>query len=100
MKVYNVMSMSKFYYDFSTLIYKEGCYFKKADAIKRKEKVIENLKNDWAEEIETYGDKELYPEGDGAALYIEDDEIYFEMSYGNDENQAVHQVWIDELEVQ
>ena len=62
--------------------------------------VIESLKKDWEKEIEKYGDKELYPEGDGAALYIEDDEIYFEMSYGNDENQAVHQVWIDELEVQ
>ena len=97
MKVYNVMSMSKFDYDFSTLTCQKGCYFKKEDAIKRKEEVIKNLKNDYAEEIEMYGDKELYPEGDG--VYIEDDEIYFEMSYGNDENQVVHQVWIDELEV-
>lgn len=100
MKIYNVMSMSKFDYDFSTLTYQEGCYFKREDAIKRKEDVIESLKKDWAKEIEKYGDKELYPEGDGAALYIEDDEVYFEISYGKNEDQAVHQVWIDELEVQ
>ena len=100
MKIYNVMSMSKFDYYFSVLTYQEGCYFKREDAIKRKEDVIESLKKDWAKEIEKYGDKELYPEGDGAALYIKDDEVYFEILYGKNEDQAVHQVWIDELEVQ
>ena len=54
MKVYNVMSMSQFDYDFSTLTCQKGCYFKKEDAIKRKKEVIEELKNDCAEEIERY----------------------------------------------
>ena len=99
MKVYNVMSMSKYDYDFSVNLHQLGCYANKKDAISKKEEIATNFTNIFSEEIEMYGDKELYPEGDGAALYIEDDEIYFEMSYGNDEHQAVHQVWIDELEV-
>lgn len=99
MKVYNVMSMSKYDYDFSVNLHQNGCYANKQDAINQKEKEVAFYKNIFSEEIEKYGDKELYPESDGAALYIEDDEIYFEMSYGSDEHHAIHQVWIDELEV-
>lgn len=99
MKVYNVMSMSKYDYDFSVNLHQNGCYANKQDAINQKEKVVAFYKNIFSEEIEKYGDKELYPERDGAALYIEDEEIYFAMSYGSDEHHAIHQVWIDELEV-
>jgi hypothetical protein len=99
MKVYNVMSMSQYDYDFNVNLHQNGCYSNKQDAIKQKEKEVAFYKNIFSEEIEKYGDKELYPEGDVAALYIEDDEIYFEMSYGSDEYHTIHQVWIDELEV-
>jgi hypothetical protein len=99
MKVYNVMSMIRIDYDFSALTYQEGCYFKKEDAIKRKEEVIKKFKNDYAEEIEMYGNKEMYPEIGEGALYIEDEDVYFEMSFGREEDQVIHQVWIDELEV-
>lgn len=99
MKVYNVMQMTRYDYDFSVFTYQEGCYFNKQDAIKRKEVVIEEVKSSCTEEIERYSDEDSYPEASDGALYIENYEIYFDLEYGFEEDHVVHQVWIDELEV-
>lgn len=99
MKVYNVMSMTRCDYDFSILTHQGGCYHNKRDAIKRKEVVVEEIKNACEEDIKEYSNANKYPDIADGALYVENDEIYFEMEYGFEENHVVHQVWIDELEV-
>lgn len=99
MKVYNVSSMTRVDYDFSVLTYNKGCYFKMEDAIKRKEEVVKEFKKLFAEEIEHYGNENEYKDVSDGALYIEEDDVYFQMEYGFEEDHVVHQVWIDELEV-
>ena len=99
MKVYNVMCMTRCDYDFSVLTHQEGCYYNKEDAIKRKDIVITEIKNACVEEIKEYSNKNKYQDVGVGALYVENDEMYFEMQYGFEDDHAVHQVWIDELEV-
>lgn len=98
MKVYNVMALDKIDYDFSVELMQKGCYLRKEDAIRCKEDVARVIKSKFKKEIQKYSDPEEYAEGAGLT-YIEEDEDYFEVSFGFEEHHECHQVWIDELDV-
>ena len=99
MKVYTVQYQEKCDYDFSVCITNHGCFKEKEDATEILKKVAARIKERYAEEIERYSDEEEYPDEDDGALYIEEDDNIFYMTFGYQEDHEVHTVWIDEWEV-
>ena len=104
MKIYTVMSTDRRDYDISFEQRKLGCFKSKDKALKCAKEGFEEIKKLYAEEMEKYSDKELYPddEWDSGALWIEADYEggYYCISYGADENYESHQVCVDEWEVE
>ena len=98
-KVYTVQYQEKCDYDFSVMMTNHGCFKNKEDAIEAFRKVAANVKADHATDIEEYSDEEQYPNEDDGALYIEEEDDFFYMSFGYQEHHEAHTVWIDEWEV-
>lgn len=99
MKVYTVQYQHKSDYDFSVELTNHGCFKDKEDAIDALRKVAEEVKEKYADDMETYSDEEEYPDEDSGALYIEEDDNIFYMSFGYQEWHESHTVWFDEWEV-
>ena len=98
-KVYTVHYQRKYDYDFSVEQINHGCFKNKEDAIAALSKVVEKVKRDCADDMETYSDEEEYPDEDEGALYIEEENDFFYMAFGYQEHHESHTVWIDEWEV-
>lgn len=99
MKVYTVQYQDKCDYDFSVEMTNHGCFRNKEDAIDALKKVVATIKKDNADDMERYSDEEEYPDEDNGALYIEEEDDFFNMSFGYQEYHESHTVWIDEWEV-
>lgn len=98
-KVYTVQYQVKYDYDFSVETTNHGCFKSKEDAIDVLSKVVAKVKANHEDDMEEYSDKEIYPDEDDGALYIEEENDVFYMTFGYQEHHEVHTVWIDEWEV-
>ena len=98
-KVYTVQCQDKYDYDFSVETTNHGCFKSKEDAMEALRKVVANVKTDCKEDMEEYSDADEYPDEDEGALYINEEDDFFFMAFGYQENHETHTVWIDEWEV-
>ena len=102
MKVYTVQGMHKVDYDFSVEIFNLGCFTDKAKAIEKAKEDFEASKhNDFAEAIERYSDEKKYRDVDEGLLEIEEDDEngYYRLSFGYEEDYEVYSVAVDEWEL-
>jgi hypothetical protein len=99
MKVYTVQYQEKIDYDFSVIITNHGCFKNKEDAICELRNVVEKVKEEHKKDIEEYSNTDIYPNEDKGALYLEEDDDFFYISFGYEEYHQSHTVWIDEWEV-
>lgn len=102
MKVYTVQRKDKFDYDFSVMLTKCGCFADKEKAKKRARSVYEGMCGEYEDEMLEYSDKDEYEdEYDGALVVEEDPENgYYCISFGYEENHEVHNVAVNEWELQ
>ena len=102
MKVYTVYRQDKFDYDFSVSLLKLGCYSDRDKAVEVAKKEYESMHGEYEDEMLKYADKNIYdPEefGSGALFVEEDDGVYF-ISFGADEDYESHTAWVDEWDVE
>lgn len=100
MVIYTVTSTDRIDYDISFEQRQCGCFIDRNKALQRAKNAFEKAKLIYANEMEKYSNKELYPDDDwdSGALWIEEDYEggYYCISYGADENYESHQVCVDE----
>lgn len=102
MKIYIVERQDKIYYDFSVYTKKYQCTTNKEQALKKAKEVFESMCTEYADDIETYSDKEAYVDADDGALEIVQNEAdgFYRMSFGFEEDYEVHRVYIEECDIE
>lgn len=102
MKIYTVQRKDKFYYDFSVELKKCGCFASIEDAKQQARLVYEKMCGEYEDEMLEYSDKDEYEDEDDGALYVEEDfeNGYYEISFGYEEDHEVHNVTVNEWELQ
>lgn len=87
MELYAVIKQSKYDYDFSVETIKYGLFVNKAEAIYKAKKVFESLQDDDDDELEDL------------EYEIDEENGYFRMSFGYDEDYESHCVTVEALEL-
>ena len=104
MKIYTVLRQDKFDYDFSVLLTKIGCFTDKAKAIAASKTEYESMQGEYEDEMLKYSDTDIYnPDEYGSgALYVEEEEElgFYTIKFGTEENHEIHDVWVDDWELQ
>lgn len=98
MKIYTVQQMDKIDYDFSVGLMNHGCFINK-EAAKRKAKLVyENMQIEYEDKMKRYADEADV--ASGMTDVEEDDENgYYRISFGYDEDYECHSVAVDEHEL-
>lgn len=102
MKVYTVYRQDKFDYDCSVSQVKLGCSLNKEKAIKIAKQEYEVMQGEYEDQMSKYSDADVYDPneyGSGALFAEEDDGVYF-ISFGADEDYESHTVWVDEWDLE
>lgn len=101
-KIYTVVTMIQYDYDFSVESTKHGAFFNRDNALAKLKEVVEKHKNSIANHIEKYSNKEEYYDEDaGAYTETEDyDNNYWCCYYGTRDHRVVHQVTIEEFDIE
>lgn len=102
MKVYTVYRQDKFDYDCSVTLIKLGCSSNRDKAIEIAKQEYAYMQGEYEDQMSHYGNIDIYNPneyGSGALFTEEDDGVYF-ISFGADEDYESHTVWVDEWEVQ
>ncbi len=102
MKIYTVLGMHKVDYDFSVEVFKLGCFTDKAKALEKAKQEYVNAKRvDFAYEIQQYSNEEKYRDVDEGLLEIIEDEEngYYELSFGFEEDHEMYNIAVDEWEL-
>lgn len=102
MKIYLVQEFSRADYDFSTDIKNHGLYVNRDEAVVRARQVFENLKEQYAKEIDKYTykeDNDEYFDEDGEVEFdIDEDKGWYEFSFGSEEDFELFRVTVEEIE--
>jgi len=102
MKFYTVYRQDKFDYDCSVSLIKIGCSLNEQKAIEIAEREYEVMQCEYEDQMSKYSDVDIYDPDDyssGALFTEEDNGVYF-ISFGADEYYESHTVWIDEWDVE
>ena len=97
MELYAVVKQSKYDYDFSVLTTKHGIFVNKTEAICKAKAAFEKLKEECAEEIGkyTYHKDNALNESEELKFEIDEENGYFEMSFGYEEDHENHCVAVE-----
>jgi hypothetical protein len=97
MELYAVVKQSKYDYDFSVDTTKHGIFVNKVEAINKAKVVFEKLKEECAENIEkyTYNEDNILDESEEIEFEIDEENGYFEMSFGYEEDHESHCVTVE-----
>lgn len=102
MKVYTVQRQNKIDYDCSVELLKLGCYANRESAVERAKMEYKSMQGEYEDKMRKYSDKDIYDpdEYDSGALFIEEDDGLYFISFGADEEYESHTVWVEEWEVE
>ena len=102
MKVYTVQRMDKLDYDFSVEITNHGCYIDENKAKDKAQRLYKMMCAEYEDEMKQYSDTDIYDpeEYDSGALDVEEDDMYYRISFGCDEHYQCHSIGVDEWVVQ
>ena len=102
MKVYTVYRQDKFDYDCSVSLVKLGCSLNKEKAIKIAKQEYEVMQGEYEDQMSKYSDTDVYDpnEYDSGALFTEEDDGVYFISFGADEDYESHTVWVDEWDLE
>lgn len=101
MELYAVVKQSKYDYDFSVSTTKHGIFVNKIEAICKAKAVFEKLKEECVEEIGryTYHKDNALDESEELKFEIDEENGYFEMSFGYEEDCENHCVTVETFEL-
>ena len=91
MKVYTVQIQEQYYYDFSVLTIKCGCFVNKEAALRKAKSVYESLCIEHEEDMEENEDTTEIEE--------DSDTGYYRITFGEEENCETYLVTVDEWEL-
>ena len=100
MKVYTVQRMDKYDYDFSVELRKCGCFADKEKAKEKARLVYEGMCGEYEDEMLEYSNEFIY--GEPALLETEEDDEngYYRISFGEEADYEVHNVAVNEWELE
>ena len=102
MKVYAVQRMDKYDYDFSVTLRKYGCFTNKEKAKEIAKLAYKQMREECEDDIKQYSNENEYRDVDEGALEVEEDDEngYYRISFGFEENYEVHNVAVNELNLE
>jgi len=102
MKIYTVQRMDKYDYDFSVQLRKCGCFTDKEKAKEKAKSVYKGMCAEYEDEMTEYSDTDMYEDPDEGALDVEEDDEngYYRISFGYQEHYEMHNVAIDEWDLE
>ena len=98
MYIYTVMTTDRNDYDMTFEQRKVGAFYDKSKAIQRAKETFEEIKKEYAKEMEEYS----YPSDEPGALWVEEDDKYgyYCISYGEDDTYESHLVCVEDWPIE
>lgn len=101
MKIYTVNRQDKVDYDCSVCLLKLGCFSDRDKAVEIAKKEYQSMQGEYEDKMLKYSNKDIYDpeEYSSGALFVEEDNGLYFISFGADEEYESHTVWVEEWDL-